>query len=91
LTHRAVGLNIGSDLVDGLTVGKSSKVKWVTELPHGESDRGVLANRVDTDHDDFEVELYEHFTDPEVVARDRDQRRYRGQFMRRLRRRRFPQ
>lgn len=64
----------------------SPKSDWVSKLPYGESLKDSLARLVDADDDEAERELYEAVADPEFVALERDQRRYRGAFTRRMRR-----
>lgn len=68
----------------------SPKLPWVAPLPNGASDKQELAHLVESrTADDFETELYEAAADPLHVQIERDQRRYRGQFLRRMRRHRF--
>jgi hypothetical protein len=86
-TRTEIGLDCWSHLADGDPVEETSKLGWVMDLPAGTPDREVLAELVEADHDEFETQLYEAFADPEFVAIDREKRRYRGQFMRRLRHR----
>jgi hypothetical protein len=49
--------------------------------------REQLARLVDGDHDDAETEYYEAAADPTFVAIERDQRRFRAMFRRRVRHR----
>ncbi|GII55955.1 hypothetical protein Pth03_43440 [Planotetraspora thailandica] len=51
-----------------------------------EQDRKTLARLIDYDSDPFEVELYEHFSDPLIRLVDKATRSYAGQYDRRLRR-----
>ncbi|OUC96040.1 hypothetical protein [Streptosporangium minutum] len=51
-----------------------------------EQDREVLARLIEYDHDPFETELYESFSDPQNRLVDRAERSYAGQYDRRLRR-----
>lgn len=67
----------------------SPKLPWVTPLPNGASDKQELAHLIESrPNDEFETELYEAAADSLVVQIEREQRRYRGQFLRRIRRRR---
>lgn len=63
----------------------SPKSGWVGDLPVGDSGKRVLGRLVDVDHDEFETSLYEAAADPQAVQIERDQRRYRERFRRRLR------
>jgi len=63
----------------------SEKEPWVERLPEGEPLKDGLARLVDQDHDAAEVAYYEAAADPIFVAVERDQRRYRGMFRRRMR------
>ncbi|WP_083983425.1 hypothetical protein [Actinomadura hibisca] len=47
-----------------------------------EQDKEALGRLTEYDHDPFEVELYEHFSDPLVVLIDRAQRSRAGQHAR---------
>ncbi len=51
-----------------------------------EQDREALARLIEYDHDPFETELYESFSDPQNRLIDRAERSYAGQYDRRLRR-----
>ncbi|MFI6887783.1 hypothetical protein [Streptosporangium canum] len=51
-----------------------------------EQDREALARLIEYDHDPFETELYESFSDPQNRLVDRAERSYAGQYDRRLRR-----
>lgn len=65
----------------------SPKLPWVTPLPHGASDKRELAQLIESRPvNEFETDLYEAAADPLHVQIEREQRRYRGQFLRRLRR-----
>lgn len=65
----------------------SPKTTWVSGLPRGEPDKDSLARLVDGEPSSAEVEYYEDAADPTAVGIERDQRRYRGMFRRRLRHR----
>ena len=66
----------------------SEKVGWVEQLPEGESLKNGLARLVAEDQDQAETEYYESASDPTFVAIEREQRRYKGMFRRRMRHRR---
>lgn len=51
-----------------------------------EQDRAAPARLIEYDHDPFETELYENFSDPQNRLVDRAERSYAGQYDRRLRR-----
>ncbi|MBX9245970.1 hypothetical protein ICW40_14270 [Actinotalea ferrariae] len=65
----------------------SPKSPWAAELPDGPPMRVELARLVDSDGglDDAENEFFEAANDPQFVARETDQRRFRSQLRRRLR------
>ena len=65
----------------------SPKTGWVEGLPTWPPAKDGLAPLVEVDHDEAETEYYEAFADPTFVLVEREQRRYRGAFRRRLRRR----
>lgn len=65
----------------------SAKAAWVEAFPSGDPLKDSLGRLVDEDHDDAEVSYYEAASDPTFVQIEREQRRYRGAFRRRLRRR----
>jgi hypothetical protein len=65
----------------------SPKGPWVARLPVWPPQSDALARLVDEGDDEFETALYEHAADPTFIALERDRRRYRGAFRRRLRRR----
>jgi hypothetical protein len=65
----------------------SPKVSWVDPLPTWPPAKDSLARLVDGDADEAETSYYEAVADPEFVAMERERRRYRGAFVRRLRRR----
>jgi hypothetical protein len=67
---------------------ESDKAAWVERLPRGEALKDGLARLVEEDGDAAETEYYEAAADPTFVATEREQRRYRGMFRRRLRHRR---
>ncbi|MFE2267125.1 hypothetical protein [Streptomyces griseosporeus] len=62
---------------------------WRDEVrarPTAEQDRDALAQLVEVDADFFEVELYEHAADPQVLSIDRAQRSHAGQYARHVKR-----
>ena len=61
---------------------------WVVRLPDGPPDKVVLARIVDADggRDDAENSYYEEAADPAYTRLETARRRYRGQYLRRLRR-----
>jgi hypothetical protein len=63
----------------------SGKSEWVGRLPKGTPMRDDLARLVDSDNDEAETEYYEAACDPTFVAIERDQRRFRAMFRRRVR------
>lgn len=65
-----------------------SKVDWVADLPAGPDDKVALGRLVDEDggRDEAENAYYETAADPSYIARQRAQRRFRGGYLRRLRR-----
>jgi hypothetical protein len=68
---------------------KASGQAWAGEVmrrPTAEQDRDALARLVEWDADPFEVELYEHAADPQVLLVDRAQRSRAGQHARHARR-----
>ncbi len=67
--------------------GESEKLGWVSGLPAGQPAKDELARLVDEDHDEAETDFYEAVADPEFASIERERRRYRGSFLRRLRRR----
>jgi hypothetical protein len=70
-------------------VEKDTPKGWVVGLPDGPPERVSLARIVDADggKDDAENAYYEAFADPDYVRLETAQRRFRGQYLRRLRRR----
>ena len=68
-------------------VEQSDKAAWVSRLPNGPPMREDLARLVEEDHDEAETEYYESAADPTFVAIERDQRRFRAMFRRRVRHR----
>lgn len=70
-----------------MTVEETPKA-WVAGLPSGPPDRDSLARIVDADggRDDAENAYYEAAADPDFVRMETMQRRFRGQYLRRLRR-----
>ena len=65
----------------------SPKARWVERLPAWPPAKDSLAHLVEEDHDEAETSYYEAAADPTFVYLEREQRRYRGAFRRRLRRR----
>ena len=68
-------------------VEHSDKAAWVSRLPNGPPMREDLARLVEEDHDEAETEYYEAVADPTFVTIERDQRRFRAMFRRRVRHR----
>ena len=64
---------------------ESPKSVWVNGLPVGEPAKASLGRLVDVDHDAAEESYYESAADPLFVQIEREQRRYREMFRRRLR------
>lgn len=64
------------------------KAQWVDGLSSGPPGKDSLARIVDADggRDEAEVAYYEAVADPDHVRLETAQRRYRGQYLRRLRR-----
>jgi hypothetical protein len=64
------------------------KAEWVADLPSGPPEKEALARLVDADggRDEAENSYYEAFADPAFVRVEAAQRRFRGQYLRRLRR-----
>ena len=64
------------------------KVTWIQGFPAGPPDKDGLARIVDADggRDDAENSYYEEAADPGFVHVEIAQRRFRGQYLRRLRR-----
>jgi hypothetical protein len=60
---------------------QSVQRRWTVE-----QDRDALARLIEYDADPFEVELYEHASDPQTLLIDRAQRSRAGQHMRHARR-----
>lgn len=67
----------------------SPKEPWVDRLDGGPPSRESLGRLVDEDggRDEAEVGYYESATNPQFIANETAQRRFRGQFRRRLRHR----
>jgi hypothetical protein len=67
---------------------EAGKLGWVARLPAGPPARDVLARIVDADsgRDDAENSYYEAAADPSFVGLETARRRFRGQYLRRLRR-----
>jgi hypothetical protein len=65
-----------------------AKAEWVNDLPSGPPDRDSLARIVDADgaRDEAENSYYEAAADPGYVRLETAQRRFRGQYLRHLRR-----
>ena len=68
-----------------MTCEQPEKSAWVRRLRRHGSDADDLAALVEQDNDPFETSLYEDAADPTAVANEREQRRYRGMYRRRLR------
>ena len=68
-------------------VEHSAKAAWVSRLPDGPPMWKDLARLVEEHHDEAETEYYEAAADPTFVAIERDQRRFRAMFRRRVRHR----
>lgn len=68
---------------------EAAKFNWVQDLPVGPSDKDSLRRVLDADgwRDEAEISYYEAFADPDYVYLEATQRRFRGQYLRRLRRR----
>jgi hypothetical protein len=66
----------------------AGKLDWVARLPAGPPAKDSLARIVDADggRDDAENSYYEAAADPSFVAVEAARRRFRGQYLRRLRR-----
>jgi hypothetical protein len=66
----------------------AGKLDWVARLPSGPPAKDSLARIVDADsgRDDVENSYYEAAADPSFVAVEAARRRFRGQYLRRLRR-----
>jgi hypothetical protein len=62
---------------------------WVRDFPDGRPDKVGLARIVDADggRDEAENTYYEAAADPDYVRMEAARRRFRGQYLRRLRRR----
>lgn len=91
--HRTLAPNLNDEAAKASQNGHSGRVErdspksdWVSDLPSGESLKDGLARLVDADDDEAEREFYEAAADPEFVALEREQRRYRGAFTRQMRR-----
>jgi hypothetical protein len=67
----------------------SPKAEWSGRFPSGPPLRDELARLVDSDggNDDAENEYFESANDPQFVATESAQRRFKGQLRRRLRHR----
>ena len=65
-----------------------AKLEWVARLPSGPPDKDALARIVDADggRDEAENSYYEVAADPSFVRLETARRRFRGQYLRRLRR-----
>jgi hypothetical protein len=72
----------------GMGGSDAPKVEWVVNFPSGPPEKKALARLVDADggRDDAENCYYEAFADPDFVRVEAAQRRFRGQYLRRLRR-----
>jgi hypothetical protein len=67
---------------------EAPKLDWIGRLPEGEPSHVRFARIVDADggRDEAENSYYEAYADPSAVRMETTQRRFRGQYMRRLRR-----
>ena len=67
----------------------ASKLSWVNDLPSSSSSKDSLRRALDADgwKDSAEISYYEAFADPDYVSLETARRRFRGQYLRRLRRR----
>jgi hypothetical protein len=65
-------------------VPRSEKGYWVARLPDGEPAKHSLARVIEIDHDEAEESYYEDVADPTYVVLERQKRRYRAMFRRRL-------
>ncbi|MGW2154869.1 hypothetical protein [Nonomuraea sp. NPDC001699] len=77
------------DCGDGVDTAMASACAWrklVRDRGSVERDREALAQLIEYDGDPFEIELYEHASDPQVRLIDRAVRSHVGQYNRRLRR-----
>lgn len=68
---------------------EAAKFNGVQDLPVGPSGEDSLRRLLDADgwRDEAEISYYEAFADPEYVYLETTKRRFRGQYLRRLRRR----
>ena len=68
---------------------EAAKLNWVNDLPGGSSDKDSLRRVLDADgwQDSAEISYYEAFADPDYVSLETARRRFRGQYLGRLRRR----
>jgi hypothetical protein len=66
----------------------AGKLGWIGGLPAGPPEKDALARIVDADggRDDTENSYYEAAADPSFVRIETARRRFRGQYLRRLRR-----
>jgi hypothetical protein len=66
----------------------AGKLGWVSRLPASPPEKEALARIVDADggRDDAENSYYEAAADPSFVLLETARRRFRGQYLRRLRR-----
>jgi hypothetical protein len=71
-----------------VTDNDAPKLEWIVNFPDDQPDKVSLARIVDEDggRDDAENSYYEAVADPEFVRMETTQRRFRGQYLRRLRR-----
>jgi hypothetical protein len=68
---------------------EAAKFHWVQDLPAGPGDEDSLRRVLDSGgwQDEAEISYYEAVADPGYVYLETAQRRFRGQYLRRLRRR----
>ncbi|GAA1620932.1 hypothetical protein GCM10009764_50340 [Nocardia ninae] len=64
------------------------KISWIVDFPSYRPSKDSLARIIDADggRDEAENSYYEVFADPSYVRREAAERRFRGQYLRRLRR-----
>jgi len=87
-TVRDVGLILPIADNHGVSSDGLPRTSWVLGLPDGPPEKDSLARIVDAagGRDEAENFYYEACADPDYVREEREQRRYRGQYLRRLRR-----
>jgi hypothetical protein len=75
-------------IMGSMTDPDASKAGWVLSFPASAPDKEGLARIVDADggRDDAENSYYEQAADPSFVYMETARRRFRGQYLRRIRR-----